>query len=399
MDKIRVAFFAEILEREFDGATRTIFQIIDRIDPNKFEFLFFCGVAPEGNFHFKMIQVPSVTIPFNNSYKMASMFGMGPTISKELGGFAPDVIHVSTPSPLGFYAMKYGRAHGIPVLSIYHTHFLSYIKYYTQNTPIITRAIEQAIVLHNKSFYDRCEMIYVPTDEMISQLKDYGFNTEKMKIWKRGIDLCMFHPGKRNRQILKVLVGNDHPNILFVSRLVWEKNLELLIEMYNGCVDKGLEYNFIIAGDGVARKEMKKKMPGAFFMGSVPHDSLSKLYASADYFVFPSITETYGNVVAEAMASGIPCIVGDGGGVKSLIRQGVNGFLCNPDDARDFLKMIEILRNQPELTENIINQALSDVRDQDWDLLVSSYFRDLQMLSRLELPRKDRSSSINLLVA
>ena len=390
MKKLRIAFFAEILIKEFDGATRTMFQIIDRIESTQYEFLFFCGEAPKEDFPHETFHVPAITIPFNKTYKMASMFGNGPSIRKKLKEFSPHIIHIATPSPLGYFGLKYGRSKNIPVISIYHTHFLSYIKYYTKNTPVITPALEQAMVLHNKSFYDQCDLIYMPTDEMVHQLQQRGFETNKMKIWRRGIQLDLFTPRKRKERYFQPIVNNSHPNILFASRLVWEKNLKTLIDFYNLIQERKLDYNLIIVGDGVAKAELELQMPKAVFLGHVNHKVLSTIYASSDYFVFPSDTETYGNVVAEAMASGLPCVVANGGGVKSFIKQGQNGFLCTPNDPSDYLKMIEILEVQPELKENITGQALLDVASLNWDDLVHEYFSDLKKLA--ESPISNSSS-------
>ncbi len=390
MKRIRIAFFAEVLIKEFDGATRTMFQIIDRIDTSKFEYLFFCGVPPKDPFEHEIMHVPSLTIPFNKTYKMASMVGMGAKITDRLDAFDPDVIHIATPSPLGYYGLKYGIANNIPKMSIYHTHYMSYIKYYTKNTPLITQALEQVVVAHNKSFYDKCDLIYMPTEEMIHQLGNHGFKTEQMKLWRRGINIDLFNPRKRDKDYIKALVRNDDPNILFVSRLVWEKNLDTLIAIYDLARERGLKYNFIIAGDGVARKELEKKMPEAFFLKHTKQKVLSRIYASCDYFVFPSVTETYGNVVAEAMASGLACIVGDGGGVKSFIKQGINGFLCKPNDPSDYLKMIEILGNQPNLYKNLTDRAFLDVIMLKWDHLVNQYFQDVELLT--ETPIQNNST-------
>ena len=151
MSKISISFFAEILIRDLDGATRTMFEIIDRIDRDRFEFIFFCGVPPEEDIGFEVFHVPTLTIPFNKTYKMASMMGMGPSIVSRLDEFEPDLIHIATPAPLGYFGLKYALKKELPISSIYHTHFMSYIKYYTNNTPIITSAftaIQSQFITH-----------------------------------------------------------------------------------------------------------------------------------------------------------------------------------------------------------------------------------------------------------
>ncbi len=385
MEKIRVAFFADILIKTFDGATRTMFNIIERIDRDTFNYLFFTGVPPISRFPFEVFHVPAVTIPFQKTYKMASVFMMGPEITEKLDRFGPDVIHISTPSPLGYFALKYAREKNIPVLTIYHTHYLSYVKYYTKDAPLITEALEGAVTIHNRSFYNRCDLVYIPTDEMIRQLMERNFRTDNMKIWKRGINTDLFNPGKKDMNFIRRITGNENPNILYVGRLVWEKNLDTLCDIYDRIQSDELPYNLVLAGDGVARQELEKRMPNAFILGHVEHDKLAKLYASSDYFVFPSDTETYGNVVAEAMASGAVCVVANGGGVKNFIRDGQNGFLCKVNDADDYLRMINLVEHQPVLKQALSRQAMNDVKDLTWDKLTDQYFNDIRSLSNVKL--------------
>ncbi len=379
--KIKVAFFAEVLIKHFDGATRTMFQIIERVDRERYEYLFFCGMPPVQDIGFEVFHVPAWTVPFNKTYKMASVFGMGPRIKKRLERYKPDVIHISTPSPLGYYALKYAKAHNVPVVSIYHTHFLSYVKYYTKGTPILTQALEGALAYHNRSFYDRCDLVYVPTDEIIEELSEKDFDTSNMILWQRGINTELFNPAKRDKAYLRGLTGKEGLDVLFASRLVWEKNLETLIGIYDLLMQSDMNYNLIIAGEGVALEELEKRLPKAIFLGYIEHEMLSKVYASSDYFVFTSDTETYGNVVAEAMASGLPCICADGGGVRSIIQHGVNGFLCNVHDAADYIRMIDILQNHPSLRDAITSRARADAVRLDWDSLVATYFTDVARLA------------------
>ena len=380
MKKTRIAFFAEILVRDFDGATRTMFEIIDRIDRDRFEFIFFCGVPPTEDIGFEVFHIPTLTLPFNKTYKMASMVGMGPSIIEKLDNFGPDLIHVATPAPLGYFALKYGLRRNVSVTTIYHTHFISYIKYYTHNTPLITSAFEAAMVQHNRSFYNRCDKIFVPTLTMKEELEERGFDGNLMEIWQRGINTELFNPSKRDDEYMQRIVDNGKKNILFVSRLVWEKNLEVLINLQNIINDKNLNFNLIIAGDGVAKDELEKRIPDAFFLGHVGHEELAKLYASSDYFIFTSVTETYGNVVAEAMVSGLACIAADGGGPRSFIKEGINGYLCKPNNAKDYLNKIQLLEDHPEFKKRMTEQGIKDMKDLTWDLLVDILLNNMDKL-------------------
>lgn len=380
MRKTKIAFFAETLLRDFDGATRTIYQIIDRIDRKKYEVIFFCGITPTDSFPFEVYHIPTLNIPFNKDYNIASIYGMGQRIERRLRMFSPNLIHISTPSPLGYFALKYAINNAIPVSTIYHTHFISYIKYYTRNIPVLTQALKKAAITHNKGFYNQCSLILVPTLAMKTELNALDIYGKKMVIWPRGIDKSLFSPRKRDPSMIMRIVGNTKKNILFASRLVWEKNLKVLIDIYNRIANEHLPYNLIIAGDGLAKAELETQMPKAHFLGHQDHSNLSAIYASCDFFIFTSTTETFGNVIIEAMASGLPCIVADGGGSTSLISQGINGFLCKADDADDYINKIGLLSQCSTLRNLIIQKALEDVKQMSWDELVDSFFEQIQAL-------------------
>jgi glycosyltransferase involved in cell wall biosynthesis len=169
--------------------------------------------------------------------------------------------------------------------------------------------------------------------------------------------------------------------ILFASRLVWEKNLETLFRIYNRLQLLQLKLNFLVVGDGVARKASKQAMPDAIFTGKVDHEMLSMLYASADLFLFPSVSETYGNVVQEAMASGLPCIIADGGGSRDFIEQGVNGFKCRPFNEDDYAGKIKLLLENPKLRQQLSHAALRVNQNLTWDILANQYFDEVCTLA------------------
>ena len=379
--KVKVAFFAEILIEDFDGASRTMFQLIHRIPRDQFEFLFFCGVGPDSIAGFESVRIPAVTIPINKTYKMAIPWFSGGRIRKKLEQFQPDIIHIATPSLLGEFALKYGNRHKIPVLSIYHTHFISYIDYYLKSSPRLSKAIQGIIARNLRSFYNRCDRVYVPSEEMRSALLSWQVAPERLQLWQRGIDTQLFSPEKKNRQVIQALVGNDLPVILYASRLVWEKNLETLCRIYELSQERKLAINFLLVGDGVALEACQQRMPKAVFTGKVNHQELSVFYASSDVFLFPSISESYGNVVIEAMASGLPCVLADGGGSRNFIQQGKNGFLCQPNQEEDYLDKIMLLLQNAALHQQFVDAGLRYSQSLSWDDLAGIYFEDLTAMA------------------
>jgi glycosyltransferase involved in cell wall biosynthesis len=385
MKKIKVAFFAEILVEDSDGASRTMFQIIKRINPHNFEFLFFCGTGPEQLYGFKCIHVPAVSVPLNNTYKMALPALAANRISSTLEQFAPDVIHIATPSIMGHFALKLASSYQIPVISIYHTHFISYVDYYLRYAPFLIDMVKPLVADNQKNFYNQCDIVYVPAKSIAAELRSMEIEGKRLKLWKRGIDTSLFSPDRRNPDVMKEITGNSKPTILFASRLVWEKNLETLIDIYTEIDNRHVEVNFLIAGDGVARKACEKRMPKAIFVGNKEHAALAVLYASADIFLFPSVSETYGNVVVEAMASGLPCIVANGGGSADFIEQGVNGFKCSPYEAEDYLSKIQTLLEDKSLRSQFVAKGLAYSKQSNWTNLSEVYFNDLITLSKTML--------------
>lgn len=379
--KIKVAFFAETLQKNYDGAVRTMYQIIQRIPSDQFEFLFICGDDIVAPLPFRTIALPSVFIPFNRNYKITIPFLSNHWLSKQLDIFQPDVIHIATPSPLGNFALNYAKERQLPTISIYHTHFISYVNYYLQQAPLLIEPIKKQLIKKYIAFYDACDLVYIPTLEMEDDLSKMGHQTNHFKRWKRGLDNQLFHPSKRDREWLQQRIGNTKPNILFASRLVWEKNLEVLIDLYHLNAQLNNPYNIVIVGDGVAMDTLVQKMPNAYFFGHVDHQELANIYASSDIFFFPSVTETYGNVVVEAMASGLPCVIANGGGSKSFITQGKNGFVCSPNDVNEYFDRITQLLNNQNLYQQFVKEGLLYTQNMSWDQLVDTYFDDLVALS------------------
>jgi glycosyltransferase involved in cell wall biosynthesis len=381
VDKTRVAFFAEILTEGFDGAVRTMYQLIDRIDHDRFEFLFIIGSGPDTLRGFECLKVPAVSLPINTTYSMALPILAQSRIREKLDAFMPDVIHVATPSPLGHFALKVARQYNIPVLTIYHTHFISYTEHYLKHLPFLIPGVKKMIADGYRSFYDQCQMVYVPSVSMCNELIAIGVSAGNFKIWERGIDINMFHPGKRDVDLMRKLTGNDRPVILFASRLVWEKNLETLIRVYTQLQQRCPYANFVVVGDGVALAECEAAMPNAIFTGKADHEMLSILYASADVFVFPSVSETYGNVVQEAMASGLPCVIANGGGSKEFIEDGVNGFKCDPYNEHSYTDKILTLLQDPSLRRGFIQKGLEQSTKNNWAQLANDYFADILRLA------------------
>ncbi|RZM23211.1 MAG: glycosyltransferase family 1 protein, partial [Pedobacter sp.] len=266
-----------------------------------------------------------------------------------------------------------------------HTHFISYIDYYFKYTPFLIDAVKRRIAESQRNFYNQCDVIYVPSETIQHELTSIGIESDRMKIWKRGIDAALFSPQRRDTARMESLTGNTKPTILFASRLVWEKNLETLFRIYDLIQDMAIPCNFVIAGDGIARKACEINMPKAVFTGKVSHHELAVLYASSDVFLFPSVSETCGNVVLEAMASGLPCVIADGGGSRDFIKQGFNGFTCRPYSEQDYVNKISLLLENSRFTQQFRKNGIEHSAGYCWNKLAGVYFHDLTKLSEMQM--------------
>lgn len=386
--KVKVAFFTDILIKDYDGAIKTMYQLIQRIPEDQFEYLFLCGVPPKHEIGHRVIKVPSVIIPFNISYRAAVPWFARKRLHRILDEFRPDVIHISTPSLLGVFGMNYATERHIPILSIYHTHFISYMRYYFKKAPFLIKPAESLIASIYKRFYNKCDLVYVPTHFMIKELVDYGISVDLLKQWHRGLDTHLFNPDRKDTSYIKGITGNGKPCILYASRIVWEKNIETLFEIYDEAKTQQLDINFIVAGTGVAEADAKERMRDAFFVGYLNHNELGKLYASTDIFIFPSISETYGNVVVEATACGCIPVIARGGGSQALVDDGKTGFLCEPNDAKSYIEKIKLLLGNKTLQEKMRNEGRKYISRLSWEHLCEVYFSDMELLAEKHLPEE-----------
>ena len=246
---------------------------------------------------------------------------------------------------------------------------------------MLIKPIKSWMTSATRRFYNDCDRVYVPSFAMQKQLGDLGVEEEKLILWQRGIDLNIFNPRQRDLKYIQEITGNRKSNILFASRLFWDKKISKLIYIYKRLQKTNISHNFIIVGSGAAEEQMKEQMPDAIFLGKLSHTALAKVYASSDIFVFPSVSETYGNVVVEAMASGIPCIIADGGGSADLVRHGHTGYKCLPNSAEDYIIYIRMLLADPTLYKFIRDTGLTYTQNLDWNNLIRRYFDDITELS------------------
>ncbi len=371
--KIKIALFTDVLRENLDGVTYTLYNIIERVPKERFEFLFITPYPPseEVTLPFPVLVCRFIKFPLYSAYPLAIPF-FDRKLKRELDSFKPDIIHFTTPAFLGYYAVKYARENRIPLVATYHTHFITYVEYYFRKLPPVKIFFQGVVRRITRWFYSRSYMTFVPTLPVKEDLVNLGIDEAKLMIWGRGISMDMYNPKFRDEEYIKEFAGSGL-KILFVSRLVWEKELETLINVYKH-FEKREDVKFIVTGEGPVKGHLMKKMPGALFTGKLIDKDLARIYASSDIFLFPSVTETFGNVVLEAMGSGLAVVVAARGGPRGIVKDGVTGLHAEPKNASDFCKKIERLLADTECRNRLRKNAYEYAKTQTWDSLCALLF-------------------------
>lgn len=326
----RVALFSGAYNHIADGVALTLNQVVDDFERRGTPVRVFAPTVgnPALDHNGTLVPVPSVSFPGRSEYQCS--LGITPSVRTALEAFDPTLIQISTPDLLGWHALRYARLHDIPVAGTYHTHFASYLKYYHLHW------LEPAVWAYLRRFYQQCDHVYVPTTAMAEILRQQGI-IRGLKLWRRGVDVERFAPARQSLDWRRAHgIGESEIVVAFVSRLVWEKGLEVFAHVIEHLERQNVPHRSLVVGDGPAREELETRLSQTVFTGFLDGAELATAYASSDLFLFPSDTETFGKVTIEAMASGLPVIGADAAGSKDLVRDGTTGRLCRPGDAADF---------------------------------------------------------------
>lgn len=388
-ETIRVALFTDVLKENLDGVTYTLYNLIERVPKKKFEFLFITPYPPsEGvKLPFPVIVCRYIKMPLYGEYPLAFPYFDG-NLRKALEEFRPDLVHFTTPSFLGRYARSYALSQGIPLVTTYHTHFPNYVDYYFKFLPFL-RFLKMLVPPILRFYYNRCDRVFVPTRPVLEDLAGMGVDRSRMTIWARGIDTRRYNPRHRDNPHIDALAGRGTLRILFVSRLFWIKEITTIIKIYRELENTRPNVTMVITGDGPQRRYMEKRMPKAVFTGKLIDTDLSRMYASCDIFLFPSLTETFGNVVLEAMASGLPVVAAAKGGPAGIVRDGKTGYLVTPKSIPEFIERLTRLIDDPVARKKMSENAVAYARSQKWETLCREMYATYELLVKEN--RKARS--------
>ena len=347
----RVAILADGIG-SMHGVTRTIEEIRQRGVPG-FE-IEVVGTDPEVDL--RLPAVAEIDVPY---YPGLSIGVPSLPAAVQLladGGF--DAIHVCSPGPAGIAGVLVARALGLPLVGSYHTELTAYAGLRSGQ-----RHVADAMGFAVGAFYNACDVVLSPSSASDAALAGIGMGAEKVLRWDRGVDTARFDPALRGTRLLEP----RKLEVLYSGRITREKGAELLAEAFLLAREQDPRLHLVLAGDGPEQEQLAERLGAhATFLGWLSGAELARTYANADLFLFPSATDTFGQVILEAQASGLPVVAVAEGGPLSLIEDRVTGLLCEAS-APALADAVLELAASPLLRERLSRAALSAVRERTWE--------------------------------
>lgn len=370
---LRIAMFSGNYNYVRDGANQALNRLV--------EYLLRRGAAvriysptvgnPDIVANCDIVPVPAIPIPGRSEYRAPLM--LTPAAKSDIRAFRPNIFHIASPELLGHRAVTLARRMNLPVVASVHTRFETYPRYYG------LAFLEPLLLAGLRRFYRRCDAIFAPSESMAQLLREQRMNYD-VGIWTRGIDREVFNPGRRDLAWRRQLgIEDEVPVIGFVGRLVMEKGLDVFSDSIDRLDQSGIRHKVLVVGEGPAREWFERRLPGAVFAGFQQGADLGRAVASMDMLFNPSVTETFGNVTLEAMATGLPVVAAIATGSQSLVTDGVTGRLIRAGAIGAFADALAHYC-QNEEARRLAGAAGSEVSKRyGWDQvnqsLVDSYLR------------------------
>jgi len=365
-DQLRIALFSGNYNYLRDGANQALNRLVGYLLAQGAAVRVYSPVVenpafpPTGD----LVAVPSMRMPVRSEFQLP--LRLGSRVRRDLAAFAPNVVHISSPDPTSHRAVSWARARRIPVLSSVHTRFDTYPRYYN------LAWIEPVVTALLRRLYRRCSALVAPTENFAQLLRDQRMNYD-ISLWSRGVDRAIFHAGRRDLAWRQALgIADSEVVIGFIGRLVMEKGLDVFADTIDELNSRGIAHRVLVVGEGPARDWFEARLPAAVFTGFQSGDDLGRAVASMDVLFNPSITETFGNVTLEAMASRLPVVAAEATGSESLVDNHHSGRLVRPGAIHGFAEALRGYINDPELRDR--HGAAGEKRAQDfsWDRINQS---------------------------
>lgn len=367
---MKIAIFTDTFFPEVNGVAKTLNRFTNYLENQGFSYKVFAPDSVTNEYvsdHIHRLK----SLPFFLYPECRLAFPNFIQIKSEIERFSPDLIHVATPFTVGLSGVYYAKKFNIPMVGSYHTDFSDYLHFYD------LEFLSKPLWKYMKWFHSPFQKLFVPSIDTLEKLNIRGFSN--LEIWPRGVDCQLYHPNYVKENVRNRYGISKKFILSFAGRLAPEKDLHTLMKIANSLPSEiNEQVHWLIAGDGPLLDELKiSSPPNMTFTGFLKGEGLAEVYSASDLFVFPSPTETFGNVVLEALASGTPVIGANAGGVKNIISTGVTGHLCESGNAEDFIqRIVQLLSNdhlRAQMAINARKYALTQKWDQIFENLINHY--------------------------
>ncbi|HVO44671.1 MAG TPA: glycosyltransferase family 1 protein [Aggregatilineales bacterium] len=370
----KVAIFAESFFPRFDGVAQTAYITLRYLQETGREVLVFAGdTAPTHIGASRVVPLPSVGVRPVPDFRVGLPVN---AVARNLRTFQPDIIHMFAPFLFSLRGIYFGRKGHIPLIGNYQTDLPRYLRYYRAGY------LQRPVRRYFRYVHNHCDLTLVPSRFTLKQLDRLRYR--RLNYWQHGVNDQRFNPAHRTAEWrARLLNGRDPSSLLciFVGRLASEKNIEALVGVAHL---PGVALTII--GDGPKAEHLRRRFAGTgtYFTGALFGHDLARAYASADVFVFPSLTETFGLVVLEAMASGLPAVVRSYGGVTDLITEGETGWICENNVA--LMAGVARLRDHPDLRLAMAQRVRQEAEERTWNGVMAELER-YYLAALASLPR------------
>jgi glycosyltransferase involved in cell wall biosynthesis len=363
---MRVALITENFLPKLDGVTRTLAMLLDHLRERGHQAIV---LGPEGAPRryagFRIYGVRGIPLPFYPELRaLIPSFESNIRLSR----FHPDIVHVADPMLLGAAGIAWAQRVGVPLVASYHTNLAAYCSSYHLG------ALQPAVWAYRRMLHNRCGTTLCPSPSTARVVVRRGF--ADVRLWPRGVDAHLFTPARRSEAWRRLVADDARQIVLYVGRLSHEKNLAALVAAFATLegADALADTHLVLVGDGPARTDLERALSGrrVTFTGYLCGAALAEAYASSDVFAFPSVTETFGQVVLEAMASGLPILGFDAEGVCDLVRPGVSGLLAPVGAIATFARSLAALLESAELRRTLGRQARAAAERRTWSSVMDS---------------------------
>lgn len=369
---MRIALFTETFLPKVDGIVNTLCHLLDHLEERGHPSILFAPRGgPERYAATEVVGIGGLPLPLYPELKVVNPFT---DVRSRLDAFGPDLIHVLNPFFLGVAGVRCARRTGVPLVASYHTDLPGYSRRY--GFGFLEGAFWRYIRwLHNQAALNLC-----PSSVTRRELEER--EVRNARVWTRGVDTGRFSPEWRSPEMREFLSGGhpEAPLLLYVGRVAPEKRVDWLADALEGVPGARLA----VVGGGPGLEKLRARLEGTptVFAGYLRGAELAEAYASSDLFAFPSANETFGNVVLEACASGLPVVTADSGGVLDIIRHEENGLLFDAESRPGFVAAVRRLVEHPELARSLGRRGRETALGRTWTAVLDGLMEDYARVAR-----------------